>query len=159
MPPPLILDPSTLDPAQVVYSQDEIYSALPQQFEFRQLDWICFHDPESRTAAAVREIRTDEWWVRGHVPGNPIFPGVLMLEAVAHLSAYTCKYIQGFQGMIAYGGVDGCKFRAPVVPPSRLLLLCREIDNRTRRIICETQAIQDGVLVFEATITGLALPS
>ncbi|MFH0982502.1 MAG: beta-hydroxyacyl-ACP dehydratase [Planctomycetota bacterium] len=158
MPPPLILDPTKVDPDRVLYAREEIYRALPQQFEFAQLDAICYYDPQQRIAAAVRDIRLDEWWVRGHIPGRPIFPGVLMLEAVAQLSAYTCKYMHGYQGMIAYGGVDNCKFRAPVIPPTRLLLFCRETDNRARRIICETQALMKGALVFEATITGLAMP-
>jgi len=157
MPPPLLLDLSRIDPDQVLYSRDDIYGVLPQQFEFRQLDAICYHDPVERIAVAVREVREDEWWTRGHVPGMPIFPGVLMLEAVAQLSAYVCKYIDGFEGMIAYGGIDDCKFRGAVVPPARLLLLCREAENRSRRIVCETQALLDGTLVFEARITGLAM--
>ena len=158
MPPPLILDPARVDPDQVVYSGDEVYQALPQQHEFRQLDHVCYYDPEQRIAAALREVRPDEWWVRGHIPGRPIFPGVLLLEAVAQLSAYACKYVHGFEGMIAYGGVDNCKFRVPIIPPARLILLCQEVDNRSRRIICATQAVMDGDLVFEARITGLVLP-
>ena len=158
MPPPLILDPSTVDLNQVLYSREDIYRTLPQQYEFKQLDRICYYDPEKRIAAAIRDVREDEWWVRGHIPGRPIFPGVLMLEAIAQLSAYTCKYIHGFQGMVGYGGVDKCKFRAAVIPPTRLVLLSREVENRSRRIICDTQAFMEGDLVFEATITGLAMP-
>lgn len=158
MPPPLILDPSTVDLNRVLYSREDIYRTLPQQYEFKQLDRICHYDPEKGISVAIRDVREDEWWVRGHVPGNPIFPGVLMLEAVAQLSAYTCKYMHGFQGMIAYGGVDKCKFRAPVIPPTRLVLLCQEVENRSRRIVCDTQALEEGTLVFEATITGLAMP-
>ena len=152
MPPPFILDLSKVDPDRVLYSREDIYGKLPQ------LDAVCYYDPEEKTAAAVRRVREDEWWTRGHVPGRPIFPGVLMLEAVAQLAAYACKYLHGFEGMIAYGGVDRCKFREAVIPPTRLLLLSREVENRSRRIVCDTQAIVDGTLVFEATVTGLALP-
>lgn len=158
MPPPFILDPATLDPERVLHSRDDIYRALPQQFEFKQLDAICYHDPERGIAGAVRDVRLDEWWVRGHVPGRPIFPGVLLLEAVAQLSAFATKYMYGYTGMVAYGGVDKCKFRTPVIPPTRLILLARQLENRPRRIICETQAFVEGALVFEATITGLAMP-
>ncbi|MCK4659969.1 MAG: beta-hydroxyacyl-ACP dehydratase [Phycisphaerae bacterium] len=158
MPPPLIIDPALLDPDQLLYSREEIYQALPQQFEFKQLDGICYYDPDKQIAAAVRDIREDEWWVRGHVPGRPIFPGVLMLEAVAQLSAYSCKYIHGFRGMVAYGGVDNCKFRAAVIPPVRLILVCQEVENRSRKIVCNTQAFLESRLVFEATVTGLAMP-
>jgi 3-hydroxyacyl-[acyl-carrier-protein] dehydratase len=159
MPPPLIGDFSQIDVNRVIYSREEIYAILPQQFEFRQLDAICHHDPQTRFAAARREVRSEEWWVRGHIPGQPIFPGILMLESVAQLSAFTCKYVDGFRGMIAFGGVENCKFRAAVTPPATLLLVCREIENRSRRIVCETQALQGDTLVFEAVITGLALPS
>ncbi len=158
MPSSPILDPATLDPDCLIRTRDEIYQALPQRYEFRQLDGICYYDAQNRIAAAVRDVRLDEWWVRGHIPRKPIFPGVLMLEAAAQLSAYTCKYMHGFSGMVAFGGIDHCKFRTAVFPPARLILVCREIENRSRRIICETQAFVAGALAFEATITGLALP-
>jgi 3-hydroxyacyl-[acyl-carrier-protein] dehydratase len=158
MPSTPILDPALVDPDRRVFTQAEIYRALPQQFEFRQLDGICYYDPVAKVAAAVRNVGLDEWWVRGHIPGRPIFPGVLMLEAVAQLSAYVCKYMHGYSGMVAFGGVDRCKFRTAIVPPARVILVCREAENRPKRIICETQAFLDGVLAFEATIVGLALP-
>lgn len=159
MPPPLILDPASVDLDRVLHSRADIYRRLPQRSEFEMLDAICFHDTEKRIAAAVRDVKADDWWARGHIPGRPIFPGVLMLEAAAQLSAYSCKYIEGFEGMVAYGGVDGCKFRATVTPPCRLLLCCRELDNRTRRIICDTQGFVGQTLVFEARITGLVMPA
>lgn len=159
MPPPLLADPGQIDLDRVIYSREEIYRILPQQFEFKQLDAICHYDREARVFAARRDVRLDEWWVRGHVPGHPIFPGVLMLESAAQLSAFTCKYVDGYQGMIGFGGVDDCKFRAAVIPPATLLLLCHEVENRSRRIVCRTQALCAGTLIFEATITGLALPT
>jgi len=159
MPPPLLADPAEIDLDRVVYCHDEIYRILPQQFEFRQLDAICHYDAQARIAAARRDVKLDEWWVRGHIPGHPIFPGILMLESAAQLSAFACKYVDGFRGMVAFGGVEKCKFRGVVTPPQTLLLLCHEIENRPRRIICETQALVDGTLVFEATIIGLMMPS
>jgi 3-hydroxyacyl-[acyl-carrier-protein] dehydratase len=101
----------------------------------------------------------DEWWVRGHVPGRPIFPGVLMLEMAAQTAAFFSRYIYDLTNFIAFGGVDDCKFRDAVVPPARIYLICQQLEVRPRRIRCRTQAVVGGRLVFEATITGLQLPS
>jgi 3-hydroxyacyl-[acyl-carrier-protein] dehydratase len=158
MPPPFLADPGQIELDRVIYSREEIYRILPQQFEFKQLDAICYYDKEARVAAARRDVRLDEWWVRGHIPGRPILPGILMLESAAQLSAFSCKYVEGYVGMIGFGGVEDCKFRAAVTPPATLLFICKEIENRSRRIICQTQALHGDTLVFEAKIIGLALP-
>ena len=155
MPPLLLYDLDTIDPQRVLYTREQIYARLPQRFEFEQLDGILHMDHDALVAVAYREVRPDEWWARGHVPGNPIFPGVLMLETAAQLAAFMTKYIREYHGFVAFGGVDRCKFRGAVIPPARIYMICHQIENRNRRIAGECQAIVDGKLVFEATITGL----
>ncbi len=155
MPPPLLCDLDSIDLDRVVYTRDQIYEKLPHRFEFKQLDGIVHVDAEGQLAVAYREVRMDEWWVRGHVPGRPIFPGVLMLETAAHLAAFMMRYLSGYEGFVAYGGVDGCKFRDAVIPPSRIYMVCRKAEDRPRRISGDCQALVNGRLVFEARITGL----
>jgi 3-hydroxyacyl-[acyl-carrier-protein] dehydratase len=154
----LLLDLDAFENAGAVYSRSQIYARLPQCREFEHLDAIVHLDHDAGESIAYREIKADEWWCEAHVPGNPIFPGVLMLEAAAQLAAFMERYSQDdFDGFVGYGGIDDCKFRMTVRPPSRLWLLCRRVDARSRRVISDVQGVVDGTLVFEARVTGLVI--
>lgn len=157
MPPPLLIDLAQVDVDQVCLTKGQIYELLPQAFEFQLLDGLCHCDTENRRGVAYADVRPDAWWVRGHVPGRPLLPGVLMLEMAAQASAVIARLAGTMEGFIGFGGVDQCKFRETVVPPTRLYLLCVGADLRQRRIISDTQGVIDGRVVFEARITGLML--
>jgi 3-hydroxyacyl-[acyl-carrier-protein] dehydratase len=158
MPPPMLVNPSEVDCSRVAYTRAQIYAVLPQRYEFAQLDGIVRLDVERRLAIGFRDVRTDEWWCRGHMPRKPIFPGVLMVECAAQLAACATHFVQpDVSGFVGFGGIDQAKFRDAVEPPARIVLACRGVDIRPRRIICETQAYLKGTVVFEATITGLRL--
>ena len=158
MPPPLLLDLGEIDTAATLATREEIYARLPQRHEFMQLDGVCFYDQQNRRGVSYRDVRGDEWWVRGHIPGRPIFPGALMLESAAHTAAFFTAYGLGFEGFMAFGGVDECKFRGAVVPPARVYFLCQILERKSRRIICHVQGICDEKLVFDGKITGLSMP-
>jgi 3-hydroxyacyl-[acyl-carrier-protein] dehydratase len=157
MPPPLLFDLDPIDLDRVLFSREDIYSKLPQAFEFAQLDGISYFDAERGEGVAYRDVKPDEWWVRGHVPGRPIFPGVLMLESAAQVAAFFTRYVLGHEGFVAFGGVDKCKFREAVIPPARIYFLCKRAEERPRRIVCHTQGVVNGAIVFEALITGLPM--
>jgi len=156
MPPPLLIDLAEIDLNQIVLTRSQIYDILPQKFEFSLLGGVVHLDPERRTIVAYADIGESDWWVRGHVPGRTLLPGVLMLEMAAHCCAILAKQI-GHDGFIGFGGVDNCKFRETVTPPSRLYLLSAEGEYKSRRIVSNTQGVCNGRLVFEAQITGLTL--
>lgn len=155
----LLMDPAALDASRVIADRAALYSRLPQRAQFMQLDGVVSLDHPAGRAVAYRDVREDEWWCAAHVPGKPLLPGVLMLESAAQLAAYMERYSQpDFEGFIGFGGVDGAKFRQTVSPPARLWLICQRVDARSRRIICYVQGVVDGVLVFEANVTGLVVP-
>lgn len=157
VPPLLLYDLDNVDLRQRLYTREQIYAKLPHRFEFMQLDAVVHIDRQAEVAVALREVRRDEWWVRCHVPGQPIFPGVLMLETAAHLAAFMTKYIHDYHGFVAFGGVDKCKFRDAVVPPAQLYMICQQLENKSRRIAADCQAVVAGKLVFEAKIIGLPI--
>jgi 3-hydroxyacyl-[acyl-carrier-protein] dehydratase len=141
-----------------LYNRDQIYQVLPQKFEFAQLDAIIHIDCDHLIAAAYRDVRPDEWWCRGHMPGHPLFPGVLMLESAAQLSAFGMeKLFPPEEGFMAFGAVDKVKFRDSVVPPARLYFVIRGVEHRKRRFVCEAQALLNGSVVFEGAITGMRM--
>ncbi len=157
MPPEPLFDLSTIDTNKVAVCRDDIYKVNPHAFEFRQLDGIYFCDHESGIIAGYRDVRDDEFWVRGHIPGRPIFPGVLMIEASAQLVGYFVMTKEPNKGFLGFGAVDDVKFRGEVVPGQRLLIIGKMLSMHTRRNIGATQAYADGKLVYEGTITGMWL--
>ena len=100
MPPPAIIDPSTLDFSQLIADRDEIMRLNPHRHEFRLLDGVVFCDLEKRLFAGFHDVREDAFWARGHVPGRPLFPGVLMIEAAAQLASFMTHYILGDERFI-----------------------------------------------------------
>jgi 3-hydroxyacyl-[acyl-carrier-protein] dehydratase len=159
MPPSPLLDVAALDCSRVLYSREHIYSVLPQQHEFAQLDAVIYLDKQDGTGAAYRDVRPDEWWCRGHLPGYPLFPGVLMLESAAQLAAFVrgAVYPEDNGAFMAFGGIDNVKFRGSVVPPARIIFVGRGVEQRSRRFIYDVQSFVDGDIVFEGRITGLRM--
>ncbi|MHC4063512.1 MAG: 3-hydroxyacyl-ACP dehydratase FabZ family protein [Planctomycetota bacterium] len=158
VPPPLLYDLSKVDLQQIIFTREQIYDRLPQRFEFMQLNGVIHVDRDAKVAIAYRDVREDEWWVRGHVPGRPIFPGILMLETGAQLAAFVTAILRDYTGFVGFGGVDDCKFRGAVTPPARIYMICHLTESRARRIKGDCQAVVDEAVVFEAQITGLQIP-
>lgn len=158
MPPPLLIDVESIDLTKVVLTKQQIYEYLPHRHEFMLLDSVRYFDKDQSRLVACCDIDKDAWWVRGHVPGRPLLPGVLMLEMAAQASALLAKLCRPYAGFIGFGGIDHCKFRETVAPPARLYLLVIGEEMRSRRVVSDTQGVADGRLVFEARVTGLTMP-
>lgn len=157
MPPPLLFDLAGIDLNKVMIGKDEILRQNPQRYEFEQLDAIIHYDVERRIMLGLRQIKADEWWTRGHLPGRPLFPGVLMIEAAAQLAGFFTKMMAGDARFIGFGGVTDVKFREAVVPPATMYLLGHALEMRPRRTVCEVQGVVDGRLVFEGQVTGVPM--
>ena len=72
------IDLSTLDFNNVIADREEINKYNEQRFEMQQLDGILYQNEETGVAVGYKDITNDEFWIRGHVPGAPLMPGVLM---------------------------------------------------------------------------------
>lgn len=157
MVPTLLFDLAGIDLDQVRVGVDQIEKVNPHRGAMRLLDGIIHHDEGYTQAVAFKDVRDDEFWVPGHIPGRPIFPGVLMIEAAAQLASYLTLIRLGGQRFMGFAGVDDVKFRGQVVPGDRLVLLGQQVEFRPRRSICKGQGLVRGTLVFEATITGMPM--
>jgi 3-hydroxyacyl-[acyl-carrier-protein] dehydratase len=154
MPPQFLFDLSSIDLNQVAYGPEEIRKVNPHRGEMEMLQGVIWANTDNGEILGYKDIGADEFWVSGHIPGRPIFPGVLMIETAAQLASfYTKKFIQ-WPGFIGFGAADNCRFRGQVVPGQRMLFLCKKIWDRHRRIMCHTQGLVDGQLVFEGDIIG-----
>ena len=157
MPPEPLFDLSLADVNNVIMTQDEIYQVNPHRYEFQQLNGLLYLDRSSGSIAGYRDVRKDEFWVRGHIPGRPIFPGVLMIETAAHLVSCYVMSMDRSRGFLGFGGVDKVKFRGTVVPGQQIIMLGKMIEIRPRRCLGATQAFVDGQMVYEGMIVGMWL--
>ncbi|MBK9118956.1 MAG: beta-hydroxyacyl-ACP dehydratase [Phycisphaerales bacterium] len=155
MPPPLLLNPATLDLSQVLADRDAIAAVNPHRFEFALLDAVVLMDYENKLFAGYLDVKLDAFWVRGHIPGRPLLPGVLMIEAAAQLASFGHKMLFKQDLFVGFAGVDGARFRGVVAPPARLVLVGRGLKMSPRRMVCAMQAFVNDALVFECEITGL----
>src|SRR5437588_12774509 len=88
MPPVIHHDPASLDLDKIVADLEAIRQVNPQRFDMEQLTAIVYVDREQHVIAGYKDVKPDEFWVRGHMPDYPLMPGVLMCEAAAQLCSY-----------------------------------------------------------------------
>jgi 3-hydroxyacyl-[acyl-carrier-protein] dehydratase len=152
MPPRLLFDISPhLD--SLAAGPEQIRESNPQRGDMEQLDGVNWYDP-SGMILGYKDVRTDEFWCSGHIPGRPLLPGVLMIEAAAQLSSFYVKHVNNWEGFIGFGGVESVKFRVPVTPGCRLYILARQTKTRHGRFTSDVQGVVDGQVVFEGVIIG-----
>lgn len=155
MAPPFLYDISRLDLNKVAVPLEEIRKIIPQRFEMEMLSGIILD--EDMLVVGFKDVRLDEFWVRGHIPGRPLMPGVLMIEFAAQLCAFSAMRKQPEMGFMGFAKCDDVRFRGTVVPPSRLYMIAQMVEINRRRAVAKCQGIHDGSLVFEATITGMSV--
>ena len=154
MPPKFLFDLSGIDLNRVVYDQEAIRAMNPQRGDMEQLNAIVHCDAATHRIIGYKDIKDDEFWVAGHIPGRPLYPGVLMIEAGAQLACFYTKQVLRWEGFIGFGGVDNVKFRQQVTPGCRLYVIGERKWERHRRIGCDIQGMVNGNLVFESQIVG-----
>lgn len=155
-----IIDPALLDFENPIADIESIRALNPQRFEMEQLTAILYEDLESNCCAALKEITDQEFWVRGHMPGMPLMPGVVMLEAVAQLSSYfTQKHDLLGAEIVGFGGLDDVRFRGVVTPGDKLVLMVKLIKNRRgRMIVASFQGVVGENIVLDGTLRGIPVP-
>jgi len=152
------LDPTSFDLTPRIADQAGIREFNKQRHEMEFLTGICELDPSRHFIVAYKDVAADEFWVRGHMPGFPLMPGVLMCEAAAQL----CSYYVGKTGVIkgtlmGLGGIEGGKFKRMVRPGERLVLIGHglKVDRRLTRF--HTRGYVGAEFAFEVVIVGVPL--
>ena len=159
MPPELHFDPAKVDFGRVIADREEIRKVNRQRFEMEQIDAVVYVDPERQLVVGYKDVRPDEFWVRGHMPGLPLLPGVLMCEAAAQLCSYyavTQKVIAP-DSIMGFGGLDDVRFRSAVKPGDRLVLVAKGTRMHHRQTIFNVQGFVSSTMVFHADIIGVPL--
>ena len=102
----------------------EIMEILPHRPPFLLVDRIVECEP-GKSAKGIKCVSMNEPFFPGHFPGQPIMPGVLILEALAQTGAVAALSLPENRGKLAvFGGVKNCRFKKPVTPGDVLELSC-----------------------------------
>lgn len=156
----LIVDISKIDFNNVIADVHEIRKYNRQRYEMEQLTAVVYLSKDPYAGVGYKDTSQEDFWVRGHMPGLPIMPGIVMLEAVAQLSSFvTQRFDLLGAAMVGFGGVEDVRFRDPVLPGDRLILISELMRvRRHRMIICKFQGIVRDTIVVEGIVKGVPIP-
>lgn len=159
MPPQRLFDISGADFDKPLYDLEAIRTVNPQRHEMEQLTAVVYVDPETHSIAGYKDVTDQEFWIRGHMPDFPLMPGVILCECAAQLAGFYARKYNILGGdYLGFGGMSDVRFRLPVFPNCRLVLLARVNNVRPkRRAEFDFQGYVDDRLVFSGTMIGVPI--
>jgi 3-hydroxyacyl-[acyl-carrier-protein] dehydratase len=154
----LIVDSSFYDENKPIAGIDDIRLYNKQRCEMEQLSGILYENTENMTAVGYLDTSMDSFWVRGHVPGFPLMPGVVMCESAAQLTSYfAVKYdlMPGY--LIGLGGFDSVRIRGSVKPGDRFIIQAKLVHAKKILITAEFVGLVNGTIVCEGFVKGVPI--
>ncbi len=134
-------------------NKEEIKKIIPQREPFLMIDEVETFTP-GESCIAYKNVSEDEYYFKGHFPGNPIMPGVLMVEALAQTGAVAILSMEENRGKNAlFGGVNNLKFKRQVIPGDKLKLEVKIIKKKGPIGIGEAIATVDGKIAVKGELT------
>ena len=114
-------------------SSEEILGLLPHRYPFALVDRVVLHE-QGKRAVAIKNVTLNEPQFQGHFPGRPLMPGVLIVEAMAQVGGLIVTQMPDLpKGLFVFAGIDGVRFRKPVVPGDQLIIDCELISLKRKR--------------------------
>ncbi|HZV47614.1 MAG TPA: 3-hydroxyacyl-ACP dehydratase FabZ [Thermodesulfovibrionales bacterium] len=133
----------------------DIQNLLPHRYPFLMVDRIVEIEPEKR-AVGIKNVTINEEFFQGHFPGNPIMPGVLIIEALAQVAGILAFQSGASEGKSVYFlSIEKAKFRRPVVPGDQLRLEVSVLQFRGNVWKFAGNALIEDKIAAEAEFTAM----
>jgi 3-hydroxyacyl-[acyl-carrier-protein] dehydratase len=145
--------------AKPIMDINQIKKILPHRYPFLLVDKVIEMGADSITA--VKNVTGNEAIFNGHFPEQPIFPGVLQIEALAQVGGI-CALSQANapKGITFFAGVDGVKWKRPIVPGDQMIMTVKVIKMRGPLVVCQGAISVDGEVACEiAELKMMILPA
>jgi len=146
----------------MILGSREIQQIIPHRWPFLLVDKIIELKP-GEEAVGIKNVASGEFFFQGHFPGYPIFPGVLIIESLAQVGAVAILSVPENKGKIVlFAGVDGFRFRKPVLPGDTLRLEVKltkirgPIGKGAAKATVEDKMVAEGELTFALASSGEA---
>jgi 3-hydroxyacyl-[acyl-carrier-protein] dehydratase len=140
---------------EILLDITQIQAILPHRYPFLLVDRVIDYEPNKRVVG-IKNVTINEPFFAGHFPGAPVMPGVLIIEAMAQTAGVLmlASLPDRESKLVFFTGIDGAKFRRPVVPGDQLRLELTVLRLRPRYIKLRGEAYVAGALVAEAEISS-----
>tara|TARA_Y100001968_G_C19454354_1_gene771414 strand:- start:11756 stop:12211 length:456 start_codon:yes stop_codon:yes gene_type:complete len=114
-------------------TSEQIMGLLPHRYPFALVDRVLEYEPGHK-AVAIKNVTLNEPQFQGHFPERPLMPGVLIVEAMAQVGGLIVTQIEDLpKGLFVFAGIDGVRFRRPVVPGDQLKITCELLSIKRKR--------------------------
>ncbi|MBO6514203.1 MAG: hypothetical protein JJ974_09600 [Phycisphaerales bacterium] len=152
-----LVDLSSIDLSATEATREEMFELIHHRHEMALLDRVIWANEDQSEGVGTLKVRGDEFWVRGHFPSKPMFPGVMMVEAGAQLACYLYNKHYGALHLAAFLRIENAVFRRSLTVGEEMLVCCKGIKVTPKRFISSVEGVVDGQICFEAKITGMRI--
>ena len=133
---------------------EQIRDTIPHRYPFLLVDRITEINEEGTRCVGIKNISANEKILQGHLPGQAIFPGALLVEHMAQVGCYLLMLRPESKGKLAYfAAIDGVRFRRPAVPGDRVITNVELVTNRRGIWKIRAESRVEGDLVCEGDLT------
>jgi len=155
---PSLLDVDALDLTRILHGKETIRRYCKQRGRLEMLDAIVHADGKG-LVVGYQDVRPDAWWTTDHIPGRPIFPGVLLAEGAAQLCSFDflLRHPEHGDRFVGFAGLNDTRFRGIVEPGVRLYWVGKEHRVRSTMFTYKAEGFVGKTLVFETEVMGTVL--